>query len=194
MVVILSRPQCDILPREESKLAPEVKLITGFSSGWSEASTWVLGQGWFTWWGTLKDLKIPLYEVWMKFITKLNNWKQFRIFHYSDVIMSIMVSHITSISTVYSTVYSGTDQRNHQSSASLAFVRGIYWWPVNSPHKGPVMWKMFPFHDVIIDFLHFMKFVVIHYKIKQHHTIHIFNGIQILKLPADQDLLFVFYL
>ena len=23
-------------------------------------------------------------------------------------------------------------------------------WPVNSPHKGPVMWKMFPFDDVIM--------------------------------------------
>ena len=29
-------------------------------------------------------------------------------------------------------------QRKHQSSASLAFVRGINWSPVNSPHKGPV--------------------------------------------------------
>ena len=28
-------------------------------------------------------------------------------------------------------------QRKHQSSASLAFVRKIYRWPVNSPHKGP---------------------------------------------------------
>ena len=31
----------------------------------------------------------------------------------------------------------------HQSSASLAFVRGIHWWPVDSPHKGPVTQKMF---------------------------------------------------
>ena len=51
---------------------------------------------------------------------------------------------------VYSTVYSGTDQRKDQSSVSLAFVRGIHWWPVNSPHKGPVMQKMFPFDDVIM--------------------------------------------
>ena len=41
------------------------------------------------------------------------------------------------------------DQRKHQSSASLAFVRGIHLWPVNSPHKGPVTGKMFPF-DVVI--------------------------------------------
>ena len=51
---------------------------------------------------------------------------------------------------VYSTVYSGTDQRKHQSSASLAFVRGIHRWPVNSPHKWPVTRKMFPFDDVIM--------------------------------------------
>ena len=48
------------------------------------------------------------------------------------------------------TVYLGADQRKHQSSASLAFVRGIHRWPVNSPHKGPVTRKMFPFDDVII--------------------------------------------
>ena len=47
-------------------------------------------------------------------------------------------------------VCSGQDQRKHQSSASLAFVRGIHRWPVNSPHKGPVTRKMFPFHDFII--------------------------------------------
>ena len=37
-----------------------------------------------------------------------------------------------------------------KSSASLAFVWGIHWWPVNSPHKGLVAWKMFPFDDVIM--------------------------------------------
>ena len=40
--------------------------------------------------------------------------------------------------------------KKHQSSASLAFVGGIHRWPVNSPHKGPVTRKMFPFDDVII--------------------------------------------
>ena len=49
-------------------------------------------------------------------------------------------------------VYSDADQRKHQSSASLAFVRGIHRWPVNSPHKGPVTRKMFPFDDVIMSF------------------------------------------
>ena len=42
------------------------------------------------------------------------------------------------------------DQRTHQSSWSLAFVRGIHWWSVNSPHKGPVTQKMFPFDYIIM--------------------------------------------
>ena len=70
--------------------------------------------------------------------------------HYDDVIMSSMVSQIPSLTIVYSTFYSGTDQRKHQSSASLAFVRGIHRGPVNSPHKWPVTRKMFPFDDVIM--------------------------------------------
>ena len=64
--------------------------------------------------------------------------------------MSAMASQITSLTIIYSTVYSGTDQRNDQSSASLAFVRRIPRWPVNSPHKAPVTRKMFPFDDVIL--------------------------------------------
>ena len=44
----------------------------------------------------------------------------------------------------------GPDQRKHQSSASLAFVRGIHRWPVNSPRKGPVTRKIFTFYDVIM--------------------------------------------
>ena len=70
--------------------------------------------------------------------------------HYSEVIMSAMASQITSLMLVYSTVYSGPDQRKHRSSASLAFVWGFHWWLVNSLHKGPVMRKMFPFDDVIM--------------------------------------------
>ena len=46
--------------------------------------------------------------------------------------------------------YSGEDERKHQSSAFLAFVRGIHRGPVNSPHKWPVTRKMFPFDDVIM--------------------------------------------
>ena len=63
--------------------------------------------------------------------------------HYSDVIIGAMASQITSLTIVYSTVYSASDQRKHQSSASLAFVRGIHRSPANSPHKWPVTRKCF---------------------------------------------------
>ena len=74
--------------------------------------------------------------------------------HYNDVIMIAMASQITSLTIVYSTVYSGSHQRKHQSFASLAFVRGIHRWPVNSPHKWPVTWKMFPFDDVFMRYIY----------------------------------------
>ena len=70
--------------------------------------------------------------------------------HYNDIIMTAMASQITSLAIVYSTVYSGADQRKHQSSVSLAFVRGIHRWPVNLLLIGPVTRKMFLFDDVIM--------------------------------------------
>ena len=70
--------------------------------------------------------------------------------HYNDIIMGAKASQISSLMIVCSTVYSGADQRKHESSASLAFVRGIHRGPVNSPHKCPVTRKTFPFDDVIM--------------------------------------------
>ena len=64
--------------------------------------------------------------------------------------MMAIASQITSLTIVYSAVYSGAHQRKHQSSASLAFVWRIQRGPVNSPHKWPVTRKMFPFDDVIM--------------------------------------------
>ena len=64
--------------------------------------------------------------------------------------MTTMASQITSLTIVYSTVYSGADQRKHESSASLAFVWEIHRGLVNSPHKWLVTRKMFPFDDVIM--------------------------------------------
>ena len=63
--------------------------------------------------------------------------------------ISAMASQITNLTIVYSTVYSGADERKRQSSASLAGV-GIHRWPVNFPHKWPVTRRMFPFDDVIM--------------------------------------------
>ena len=65
---------------------------------------------------------------------------------------SAMASKIAGVLTVSWTVHSGDHQRKHQSSASLAFARsggGFHWWPMDSPQKGPVTRKMFPFDDVI---------------------------------------------
>ena len=65
--------------------------------------------------------------------------------------MGAIASQTTSLTIVYSIVYSDADQRKHQSSALLAFVREIHRGPVNSPHKWPVAQKMFPFDGVIME-------------------------------------------
>ena len=64
--------------------------------------------------------------------------------------MGMMASQITSLTIVYSILYSGADQRKYRRSVSLAFVRGIHRWSLNSPHIWPVTRKMFPFDDVIM--------------------------------------------
>ena len=64
--------------------------------------------------------------------------------------MSVMDSRIAGVSSVCSTVCSGVDQRKHQCSASLAFVREIHRWPVDSPHNGRVTQKIFPFNYVMM--------------------------------------------
>ena len=66
--------------------------------------------------------------------------------------MGLIASQITSLTIVYSKVYSDVDQKKHQRPASLAFVPGIHRGPVNSPHKWSVTQKMFPFDDVIMCF------------------------------------------
>ena len=106
------------------------------------------------------DVCEGLYELWTFSQIQWFQWKPWlmfscprflvRLLHYCDVIMGAMPSQISSFTIVYSIVYSVVDQRKHQSSASLAFVWGIHRWLVNSPHKGPVTQKMFPFDDVIM--------------------------------------------
>ena len=64
--------------------------------------------------------------------------------------MTTMASQITSLTVVYSIVYSDADQSKHHSSASLDFVWGIHrdrWIPST---KGQLRGKMFPFDDVIM--------------------------------------------
>ena len=99
-------------------------------------------------------------------------------FHYNDVIMSALAPHITSLTIVYSTAYSGADQRKHQSSASLAFVRGIHRWPVHSQHKWPVTRKMFPFDDVILRWCFFLIMQLLHFQI-------IFEGCELIRFECS---------
>ena len=60
-----------------------------------------------------------------------------------------MASQINGISITCRTVCSCADQRKHQSSTSVAFVRGT-----TSNHKRPVTRKMFSFDGVIMKNLH----------------------------------------
>ena len=79
----------------------------------------------------------------------------------NDVIMSAMASQITGVSIVCSTVCSETDQRKQQSSASPVFVRGTHRWPADSPHKGSVTRKIFPFDNVIMFIFQLLIFMIL---------------------------------
>ena len=92
---------------------------------------------------------IPLLSLLSKIVPRCCNLFK-NAFHYNDIIMSMTASQITSLTLVYSSVHSDTYQRKHQSSASRDFVWGIHRSPMISPHKGPVMRKMFPFDAVIM--------------------------------------------
>ena len=108
-------------------------------SNWRQTITWTNGDS--VHWRTC-DAHVRNRSQWSTlFLAKQHN---------SDVIMGQIACQITSLTIVYSTVYSGVEQRKHQSSASLAFVRGIHRRPVNSPQKWPVTREIFPFDDVIM--------------------------------------------
>ena len=95
-----------------------------------------------------------------------------------------MASQITSL-TIYSTVYSGADLRKHQSPASLAFVRGIHWWPVNSPHKWPLTRKVFPFDDVIIIYTIGAAHLAAHLATEAEYGYHLWNKILVCIFPLS---------
>ena len=89
--------------------------------------------------------------------------------HYSDIVMSMMASQITSVSIVCLSICSGADQRKHQSFVALALVRGIHWWPEDSPHKGPLTRKMFPFDHPIMCGRHPKQCKISQLAYKIHH-------------------------
>ena len=102
---------------------------------------------------------LKIHEILREDVLPLSAYRLGITLHYSDVTMGTMASLITSLTSVYSTVHPGADQRKHQSSASLAFVRGIHRRSVNSPHKWPVTRKIFPFDDVIMALTHLVTLI-----------------------------------
>ena len=136
----------------------QIKSVTPYAFHFADSiSTLFLKQ--FPWSTILLPICLIL-EVWQYGITRLCCINRVETIlghlfclHYYDIIMSAVSSQITSLTIVYSIVYSDADQRKHQSSASLAFVWGLHRGPVNSPHKWRVTWKMLPFDDVIMDLM-----------------------------------------
>ena len=77
----------------------------------------------------------------------------YQIRHCSDVIMGTVATQITSqpASRLFSQPFIQAQiKENTKVPRNWPFVRGIHRWPVNSPHKGPVTRKLFPFDDVIM--------------------------------------------
>ena len=112
-----------------------------FSSKWDQHVIWGHGTEWYSYFFLVwrrcdfRRLCIILHKI--SNIILLNSTVQSTHHHwpvatssinchYDDVIMSVIASQITSLAIVYSTDYSDTDQRKHQSFASLVFVRGIH--------------------------------------------------------------------
>ena len=100
-------------------------------------------------WPKYRESTVGDTSKWIKRLSMFDN-------HYNNVIMRTMASQITSIGIAYSTLYSGADQRKHQSSAWLAFVRRLHRWRVKSPHNGPVMGKIFPLDVIVSVCMHFL--------------------------------------
>ena len=90
-------------------------------------------------------MAFDLHLTEMYFDGRINNQHELAQKHYNDVIMGTIASQIISLTIVFWTVYLDTDQRTRQSSASLAFVRGIH-----RRHKWPLTRKMCPFDDVVM--------------------------------------------
>ena len=93
------------------------------------------------------DIPLCPYEIILIPYLWLN---QIRIISLQWLYMSTITSHITGDTTVCSNTSAAWQQRNSQSSTYSLFLRVIHRWQVNSLHKGRVMRKVFPCHDVII--------------------------------------------
>ena len=145
--IIVNTPVCPFCTKQSNCIIPKSNQVWNWTNLWRGVVNDVNRQVRLC---QIQDDAMPLLAlcVWNPRVDPSTNCQQC---HYTDVTMSPMASQITSHGIVYSTVYSGADQRKHQSSASLAFVRRIHRRPVNSPHKRPVTRKMFSFDDVIMN-------------------------------------------
>ena len=97
-------------------------------------------------------------------------WRKLLIvlaYHYCGIIMGAMAPQITRLTIVYPTVYSDTNQRKHQSSASLVFVRWIHRWPVNNDLLANVsIWRRhhdhrFVWRNLLIVLAYFITVIII---------------------------------
>ena len=79
------------------------------------------------------------------------------LIHYSDFKMGAMASQITSLTIVYSRVYSGADQRKHQSSASLTFVTGEFSAQITSNAENISIWWRHHDHSLRVSWGHQQK-------------------------------------
>ena len=61
-----------------------------------------------------------LIKMWFRTVWKWRACFAVSLINYNNVIMGAMAFQITSLTIVYSTIYSGGDQRSHQSPMSLA--------------------------------------------------------------------------
>ena len=103
-------------------------------------------RGWS--WLLNRDRVNVFLESKMRRMYIFTQFPEYAAWHYNDVIMSAMASQITDVLIVYRLFRRRS--RKHQSSVSLAIVRGIRQWAVNSMHKGTVTRKIFLFDDVIM--------------------------------------------
>ena len=115
------RPPVDSPHKVQWRGALKFSLICAWTNGW--------GNNWNA--GDLKRHSVHYHATVMYWNILL---QVLMCLHFNDIIMSTMASQITSLTIIYSTVYSGADQRKHESSASLVFLRRIQRRPVNSPH------------------------------------------------------------
>ena len=82
------------------------------------------------------DLEIDVERILLSYIIMNGNKV-----HYGDVKLGVLASQITSLTIVYSNVYSGADRRKHQSSASLALVRGIPAQMASDAENVSIWWR-----------------------------------------------------